>query len=240
MFEQSILDAPRAKSWTYSVSTALQVALIGAALIAPLLKIEALPPVKLEACVCRPPRGEVKIVDARPMRSNHSPREGTLVRTARAPAPIFSAPTSIPQAIPLLIDDPGTIGISGNAPGPHSGVPAGPGVPGGWGDGPPQVAAPPRPNPRPPAGTPEPAKPQVVIGGGQVRPPKLIHEVRPPYPQLARQARISGMVKLAAVIATDGSVQALRAVSGHPLLINAALEAVRQWRYQPTLLNGKP
>jgi protein TonB len=48
------------------------------------------------------------------------------------------------------------------------------------------------------------------------------------------------MVKLAAVIATDGSVQALRAVSGHPLLINAALEAVRQWRYQPTLLNGKP
>jgi protein TonB len=76
--------------------------------------------------------------------------------------------------------------------------------------------------------------------GGVVRPPQILREVRPAYPPLARQARVSGTVKLEAVIAIDGSIQALRVASGHPLLTLAAVEAVRQWRYQPTTLNGNP
>jgi protein TonB len=60
------------------------------------------------------------------------------------------------------------------------------------------------------------------------------------YPPLARQARISGVVKFNAVIAKDGTIQNLTMISGHPLLVQAATEAVRQWVYQPTQLNGEP
>ena len=62
----------------------------------------------------------------------------------------------------------------------------------------------------------------------------------PGYPALARQARIQGTVHLAGIVGRDGSIQQLRVVSGHPLLVGAALAAVRQWLYQPTLLNGEP
>ena len=60
------------------------------------------------------------------------------------------------------------------------------------------------------------------------------------YPPLARQTRINGTVRLHAIIAKDGSIQQLEVISGHPLLQQSALDAVRQWRYQPTLLNGEP
>jgi len=69
---------------------------------------------------------------------------------------------------------------------------------------------------------------------------KLIRQVKPVYPPLARQARIQGTVRLTAIIARDGTIQELQVVSGHPLLVPAALEAVKQWVYQPTLLNGEP
>jgi len=62
----------------------------------------------------------------------------------------------------------------------------------------------------------------------------------PDYPPLARMARVQGTVRLEAVISTDGRIQNLRVLTGHPLLVNAALEAVARWRYQPTLLNGEP
>jgi len=68
----------------------------------------------------------------------------------------------------------------------------------------------------------------------------LIHHVNPAYPNLARQARIQGTVRLQALIAGDGRVAQLAVVSGHPLLVQSALEAVRQWRYQPTLRDGEP
>ena len=82
--------------------------------------------------------------------------------------------------------------------------------------------------------------PQKVRVGGNVQQSKLIHQVRPQYPPLAKQARIQGTVRLTATIAKDGSVRHVEVVSGHPLLIEAAMEAVRQWRYQQTLLNGEP
>jgi len=68
----------------------------------------------------------------------------------------------------------------------------------------------------------------------------LVHQVTPQYPQLARQARIQGTVVLQAVIGKDGTVQHLRVLSGHPMLIEAAMDAVRQWRYKPYYLDGEP
>ena len=68
----------------------------------------------------------------------------------------------------------------------------------------------------------------------------LIREVKPEYPSLARQARIQGSVILQALIGKDGSVQNLRVISGHPMLVQAAMEAVKQWRYKPYYLNGEP
>jgi len=69
---------------------------------------------------------------------------------------------------------------------------------------------------------------------------KLVKRVMPVYPPLARQARISGIVRLEGIISRSGQVINLQVVSGHPLLIPAAVEAVRQWMYHPTLLNGEP
>ena len=66
----------------------------------------------------------------------------------------------------------------------------------------------------------------------------LVKQVPPVYPPLARQARIHGTVVLRAIIAKDGSVENLELVSGHPMLVNAAIDAVRQWQYKPYVLNG--
>lgn len=68
----------------------------------------------------------------------------------------------------------------------------------------------------------------------------LVQQIKPHYPPLAVQARIQGTVVLQAVIGKDGKVHELQLVSGHPLLAPAAMEAVKQWRYRPYLLNGEP
>jgi protein TonB len=68
---------------------------------------------------------------------------------------------------------------------------------------------------------------------------QLIRQVQPIYPPLALQARIQGTVRLHALIGKDGRVQKLVVTEGHPLLVPAALQAVKQWLYRPTLLNGK-
>jgi protein TonB len=76
--------------------------------------------------------------------------------------------------------------------------------------------------------------------GGNVQQAKLISQPKPVYPPLAKQARISGVVHLQAIIGKEGNVINLAVISGHPLLIPSAMEAVRQWVYQTTLLNGEP
>ena len=68
----------------------------------------------------------------------------------------------------------------------------------------------------------------------------LVRKVAPVYPPLARQTRVSGTVRLRATIGKDGAVQQLEVLSGHPLLVQSAMDAVKQWRYKPTLLNGAP
>lgn len=79
-----------------------------------------------------------------------------------------------------------------------------------------------------------------VLVGGALQSAKLLKQVVPIYPQSARQLRISGTVHLLGVIAKDGTIQRLQVLSGHPLLRQAALDAVSQWIYRPTVLNGQP
>jgi TonB family protein len=79
-----------------------------------------------------------------------------------------------------------------------------------------------------------------VAVGGNVQAARLLKRVQPLYPEVARNERLSGAVKLHTIIAKDGSVRSLRVMSGACSLTMAAIEAVRQWRYQPTLLNGQP
>jgi periplasmic protein TonB len=76
--------------------------------------------------------------------------------------------------------------------------------------------------------------------GGKVQPPHLIEQVQPVYPPLAKQARIQGDVLIDSVIDKEGRVTQMKVVSGSPLLVQAAIQALQQWRYQPTLLNGEP
>jgi protein TonB len=87
--------------------------------------------------------------------------------------------------------------------------------------------------------TPETPADRIRIGGN-VQQNKLINQPHPIYPPLAKQAGIQGVVKLQATIAKDGTVANLEVISGHPLLVQAALDAVKQWVYQTTLLNGNP
>src|SRR5580658_640339 len=84
------------------------------------------------------------------------------------------------------------------------------------------------------------APPQRIRVGGNVQQAKLLQQPAPEYPPLAKQARISGVVRLNVIIGKDGTVENLTVASGHPLLVPPAMEAVKQWVYQPTLLNGQP
>lgn len=84
------------------------------------------------------------------------------------------------------------------------------------------------------------ARPFRIRVGNNVAAAKLVSQVQPTYPPLAIQAHISGTVTLHAVIGTDGTVKTLDLVSGPQILVGSAMEAVKQWRYQPTLLNGQP
>jgi periplasmic protein TonB len=68
----------------------------------------------------------------------------------------------------------------------------------------------------------------------------LIYKIQPVYPPLARQARIQGSVLLRAIISRTGTIENLNVISGHPMLVGAAIEAVRQWRYRPYILNDEP
>jgi protein TonB len=148
----------------------------------------------------------------------------------------------LPSAIPAHaqhLDDP---------PAAYAG-PAGVGVAGGS-DGPPngllaqilnfRPAAQPHPQEKPVAPA-SPAPSQLIrLRGGDVRLAHPIYRVEPRYPQIAVKARVSGPVELEGIIGTDGRIRDLHALSGNPLLVPAAIEAVRQWVYEPTLLNGKP
>jgi protein TonB len=97
------------------------------------------------------------------------------------------------------------------------------------------MPAPPQP------AAPKPAAPHAPLRVGTgVQAANLIFGPKPVYPQLAKSARVQGTIRLQAIIAVDGTIKNLRLISGPPLLVNAAVEAVRRWQYKPTLLNGSP
>ncbi len=106
-------------------------------------------------------------------------------------------------------------------------------------DSPPPAPRPPGADRRPGEAPVEDAAGRIRVDGGVLK-SYLVHQVQPEYPNVARRAKIEGTVRLQAVIARDGSVLQLEVLAGHPLLVNSALEAVRQWRYEPTLRGGEP
>jgi protein TonB len=160
--------------------------------------------------------------------------------TPRVPKSFFTkgklfAPTVIPKHIAQIKEEaPPPVTDSGVTGGVIGGVPGGQlgGVLGGILGGTAKVPSPPPP------------KPVVHHGpyrvGGRVQAPKLIREVQPIYPPLAKQARIQGDVVIDSVIDTQGHVTQMKVMSGNPLLVEAAEQALEQWKYQPTLLNGQP
>jgi protein TonB len=120
------------------------------------------------------------------------------------------------------MDDLGDFGIAGGVEG---GVPGGVigGIVGGLPDAPPP-----------------PVKQEPVRVGGDIRPPNKIKDVAPKYPDIAKQARVQGIVILEAIIDPTGNVTNVRVLRSIPLLDQSAIDAVRQWKYEPTLLNGVP
>ena len=149
----------------------------------------------------------------------------------------LSAPTNLPEP-PRIESQPGASAarpIETPVAAPPATQPAKP--------GPQQTAQPDgqqpaTPVPGPAVSTPAPAEPLRV--GGNVQQAKLLRQVTPAYPVLARQARISGVVQVEATVGRDGKVLKAAALNGPPLLRQAAVDAVRQWTYQPTTLNGQP
>jgi len=239
MFESAVVpEAPKGRrSAALSLSTLLQVALISGAVIIPMAHVSALPALKL---VPRPPVPKLKHVKVIPI--DDSVKRAAVASGARVEVyqpRVITAPTSVPNKPAARIFDEvaampaGFIGGGGDRDGIEGLSPT---IDLGH-----RVAAPPPPAPKPPAAKQSAStEPTRVRIGGNVRPPRLVREVRPLYPPLARQARIQGVVKINAIVSRDGTVQSLETVSGHPLLVNAALDAVRQWLYEPTQLNGEP
>lgn len=83
-------------------------------------------------------------------------------------------------------------------------------------------------------------KPRRIRVGGEGMQRQLVYRVKPKYPEEARKAHIKGTVRLRIVIGEDGNVKEVQSIEGEPVLVKAASEAVRQWRYRPTTLNGSP
>ncbi len=91
--------------------------------------------------------------------------------------------------------------------------------------------------PDPPAAR-KPADKPLRIGSMQAS--QLIYKVQPAYPSIAKQVRVQGAVEFSAIIGKTGSIEHLQLIRGHPMLVKAAEEAILQWKYKPTLLNGEP
>jgi len=234
MFDAIGVSERTGKPWTVVVSFLGQMAMIGLAILIPLAGTDALPHRLSWVSLPEPPRA----LPHRPAQAQAKP--ASVVPPQLTPKGLV-LPTAIPQKAAIIEDPDFMLAVSDAA-----------GVPGGFGnstgsgnaviDG---LLSAGSAQPLPPAPVvrktaPPPAPPTRIKLGGLVEQSKLISGPRPVYPPLAREARIEGTVRLEAVISRDGTILNLRAVSGHPLLIPAALAAVRQWVFRPTSLNGDP
>jgi len=230
MFAQTFVDtqSSRNKPWTMAASLGIQSVALGTLLIIPLMHPEMLHP-KFETPLWIPIR--LKPEPPRPV----APKGGAVAPTATPH--VFTAPSSIPSKVAKIVeampDAPETTGIY--IPGASAiGI-------AGMPTGAVSVALPDKP---PAAKPPNPVQTKAADGpmrvGGSVQASRLLFGPKPPYPPIAKAARVQGTVKLQAVIAPDGRIRGLQAVAGPALLIKAAMDAVAQWRYAPTLLNGEP
>jgi protein TonB len=227
MFDEMVVSSPNPKKtnkpWTVVLSMIFQVAFLAVLILIPLIYTEALPKTMMATLLVAPPPPPppppppiAQIVHVKPQ--VHLMDAGKLV-----------TPKVIPKDIKIIKEDAPDMSSMGMQGGVVGGVAGGQmggvigGVIGGVGGAPPP---------------PKPAQ-QRIRQGGQVQAAKLLNKVQPMYPPLARQTRISGTVRLHAIIAKNGTVEQLEVISGHPLLVQAALDAVRQWKYQPTTLNGE-
>jgi protein TonB len=237
MFEQSFLKgAPRTRRvGTALISFVSQAILIGVGVLMPLIAFDRLPQTRLTPpLVAPPPPPGPRNIEARP--------HVTLVPAPRGHTPRpFTAPVSMPTSIAMNVPPEPEPPAADNADYVPFSPGSGPdGVPHGVGNTPWRVPTSPPP-PEPKHDVKPAAKPQDPVPiGGKVMLARLIHMVKPAYPPLARQTRVSGTVLLQAIIGRDGCIRDLQVLSGHPLLIPAAVDAVRQWLYQPTTLNGSP
>ena len=231
MFEDSLIESGGRlrtnRGKTTTISFIVQAGLVGVLVLLPLIFTEALPKQQLMTFLVAPPpppppppppaAAPVKVV-----RQVQSDLVNGQLRT----------PTKIPQKVQMIKEeeapppDMATGGVVGGVPG---GVPGGQmgGVIGGI------ISS-------TPVAVPKVATPQRVRVSLGVSQGLLIKKVQPAYPPLARQARIQGTVLLQAEISKDGTIENLRLISGHPMLAPAAIEAVKQWRYKPYMLNGEP
>lgn len=232
MFEDSLIESGgrrRKRSfWTTAVSFALQSLAVGLLFLVPLFYTKTLPKLELTTLVYAPPPPPPPAAAPRRSVAPVKPQKTPEPDTAR-----LRTPTVIPKQIAPPKDEQAPLPTVGAAAGGVVGGVTGGvlgGVLGGTGTGPamPKLAEP------------EPAPPQKIRVSSGVAQGNLIRDVRPQYPPIARQARIQGIVVLLAVIGKDGSVRDLHVKSGSPLLAQAAVDAVKQWRYKPYFLNGEP
>lgn len=214
------------RRWRLSAGFLLQAAVLATILLLPLLFTESLDstPRAPQIILVMPPREGVP--------------EGEMTGTGRGGGGTTSEVRRHPNlsalSSDLLLPSPWSeaaveLDLPGIGPGEGPGD-ARLGVRGGAGEGP-GIGIPVGQAPQPP---------EPIRVGGRVRAPRLLRMVKPEYPFVARQARIEGDVVLEAVLGTDGTVQAVKVVQGHPALREAAAEGVKQWLYEPTYLNERP
>ena len=235
MFETAILDdrGTRSRRWTMAAAT-LQMGFVGVLLLIPLVAPEHLQMLVKQASISMQPMREPPPVQTTNSASSTQTSAITLPQTIAARP--LTAPSRILNRVAAIIDSPSDfLAVS-------SGPPQGPAGPFTNTNGiiglNTTIGVVPPPPPEPVA-----VKPATPTGpvrvGGTVMEAKIVKKVLPVYPALAKQIRISGSVRLEGVIAKDGTIQKLKVLSGHPLLVTAAVDAVRQWVYSPTQLNGQ-
>jgi len=223
MFEDSLIESggklKTARGRTTTFSFILEAVVVGVMVLVPLLFTEALPKAQLMMALVAPPP---------PPPPPPPPAAVKIVKQVQTDIVNgqLRTPTKIPKKVEIVKEEeapPPSMGVVGGVPG---GVPGGQmgGVIGGI------ISS-------TPMAVPKVAVQRVRVSQG-VTAGLVIKRVNPTYPPLARTARVQGSVVLAAVIGKDGSIQNLHVLSGHPLLTQAALEAVKQWRYKPYILNG--
>jgi periplasmic protein TonB len=228
IFADSLLETSWAqrtrRSWTTLTSFGLEALVIGLLLLLPLWKTVGLPSVHSLSTPISLGRPTVEPLAPRPRSGPASPNTNT---TNVAVRPIMQ-----PSSIPTTIDR------SGDDPAPPAPGGAGLGLQGlgrGFPDGLSTISGEVRPvAPPPPAPVVRTFRTSSMVEGN------LIRRVQPVYPPLARTARIQGPVVLAAVINKAGAIENLRVLSGPPMLVKAALDAVSEWRYRPYILNSEP